>query len=69
MTKQTSELEQCACTALTDAIAASTLQSLIADIIGGIDKAEQLAAVEKERALDPTQSPDLKAARETMEDC
>jgi hypothetical protein len=67
MTKQSS-IEQRACFALTDAIDASTLHSLIDDVAAGINTAEQLAAVEKERALDPTQSPDPHEARQAAED-
>jgi hypothetical protein len=67
VTKQTNPLEHRASAALiAEAIAASTLQSLVDDIITGIGEAEQLAIAERERALDPALSPH--EARQAAED-
>jgi hypothetical protein len=52
-----------------DAIGTSAdLGALIEEVEAGIAKADQTAAIEKERAFDPALSPDPQLARQRMED-
>jgi hypothetical protein len=46
----------------------SDIAVLLQETATAISEAEQTATVEKEKALDPALSPDLKAARAAMED-
>lgn len=67
VTKQTNSLEQRACSALTDTVTAAMLYALINDVTHGIDQNDQQAAAEKDKAMDPTQSPDPHEARQAAE--
>ena len=51
-----------------DGLTALSAAELIAELTGALAAARQEAAAEEERALDPQQSPDLKAARERRDD-
>jgi hypothetical protein len=65
----TQSLEQQVAAALADdALTVAELETLAAELADGITAAKADGARHRERALDPTQSPDLRAAREQMED-
>jgi hypothetical protein len=63
------ELENCISAALADdTVRAATLANLLQQTDWAVPEAEQYAAVERDKSLDPMQSPDPRAARAAMED-
>jgi hypothetical protein len=60
-------LEQKIAAALTGNVTSSSLAALIAKTEAAITRADATVSAERERALDPTLSPDAKAAREAMQ--
>lgn len=63
----TPSLEQKIAAALTSNVTSSSLAALIAKTEASISRADAAVSAERERALDPTRSPDPKAAREAMQ--
>jgi hypothetical protein len=65
----THELETRVVAALTgDGITSANVEALILETASAIADGENAAAAERERAFDPVVSPDIKAAREQMQD-
>ncbi len=62
-------LEQKIAAALTGNVTSSSLAALIAKTEAAITQADATVSAERERALDPTLSPDGKAARESDASC